>query len=108
MSKPEWGSKRICQSCGSKFYDLRKKTILCPSCGATFDPEALLKSRGTRTVLAKEPLGERMGTEGAAPFEADDVTDIAEVEDDLIEDTDDLGDTEDDLSEVEVDEDKEN
>ena len=23
VGKPEWGTKRICQSCGAKFYDLK-------------------------------------------------------------------------------------
>ncbi|HVG81046.1 MAG TPA: FYDLN acid domain-containing protein, partial [Methylomirabilota bacterium] len=22
MAKPEWGTKRICHSCGTRFYDL--------------------------------------------------------------------------------------
>ena len=42
MSKPEWGTKRTCQSCAAHFYDMRKDTIICPKCGATYDPEAVL------------------------------------------------------------------
>ncbi|MEE9209178.1 MAG: TIGR02300 family protein, partial [Kiloniellales bacterium] len=45
VAKPEWGVKRICQSCAAKFYDLGRSPIACPQCGARFDPEALLKSR---------------------------------------------------------------
>ncbi len=45
MAKPEWGVKRLCQSCETKFYDLGRSPIACPQCGARFDPEALLKSR---------------------------------------------------------------
>ena len=44
MAKPEWGIKRVCQSCATKFYDLDRSPIACPQCGARFDPEALLKS----------------------------------------------------------------
>ena len=44
MAKPEWGIKRICQSCATKFYDLGRSPIACPQCGARFDPKALLKS----------------------------------------------------------------
>jgi uncharacterized protein (TIGR02300 family) len=51
--KAEWGTKRICQSCATKFYDLRRQPIACPECGKTFDPEALLKSRRSRPALAK-------------------------------------------------------
>ncbi len=45
VAKPEWGVKRLCQSCETKFYDLGCSPIACPQCGARFDPEALLKSR---------------------------------------------------------------
>ena len=37
MAKPEWGTKRTCQICGKKFYDLKNSPIICPSCGAEFD-----------------------------------------------------------------------
>ena len=40
MSKPEWGIKRVCYSCGAKFYDLEKEEIICPACGEIYDPEA--------------------------------------------------------------------
>ncbi len=48
MAKPEWGVKRVCQSCATKFYDLKRSPITCPKCAAPFDPEALLKSRRSR------------------------------------------------------------
>ena len=52
MSKPKWGIKRICQSCGAKFYDLQSSPIICPGCGAKFDPDALLRGRRTRSTAA--------------------------------------------------------
>ena len=45
MSKPEWGIKRICPSCGIKYYDFDKSPITCPKCKFEFDPDLLLKSR---------------------------------------------------------------
>ena len=48
MAKPEWGVKRVCQSCAVRFYDLNRSPITCPKCAAPFDPEALLKSRRSR------------------------------------------------------------
>lgn len=53
MAKPEWGVKRVCQSCAVKFYDLNRSPITCPKCAAPFDPEALLKSRRSRPAPAK-------------------------------------------------------
>ncbi|MGB0671459.1 MAG: TIGR02300 family protein, partial [Rhodospirillales bacterium] len=32
MAKPEWGTKRACQSCGARFYDLGRNPIVCPKC----------------------------------------------------------------------------
>ena len=33
MTKADWGIKRNCLSCPTKFYDFNRKPILCPSCG---------------------------------------------------------------------------
>ena len=30
------GTKRTCQSCSTRFYDLEKKPITCPECGAAY------------------------------------------------------------------------
>ncbi|WP_042694356.1 TIGR02300 family protein [Azospirillum sp. B506] len=118
MAKPEWGVKRICPSCGARYYDMRKDPPVCPSCGAQFDPEALLKSRKARPAPAddtKKPAvvaedEEEVETEAETPeledveddMSVDDIEeadDTAEDEDDvLIEDTSELG--EDDMDEV--------
>jgi len=37
VAKPDLGTKRVCQSCGSKFYDLSKDPITCPKCGAVYE-----------------------------------------------------------------------
>ncbi len=36
MASLERGSKRQCLYCGTKFYDLNRDPILCPSCGKVF------------------------------------------------------------------------
>ena len=36
MAKPELGTKRQCQNCGAKFFDLNKDPIVCPKCGTVF------------------------------------------------------------------------
>ena len=53
MSKPEWGIKRVCPSCGIKYYDFNKNPIICPKCEFEFDPDLLLKSRKGRSIASK-------------------------------------------------------
>jgi uncharacterized protein (TIGR02300 family) len=36
VAKPELGTKRVCPSCGTKYYDLGRNPIVCPSCGTVF------------------------------------------------------------------------
>jgi uncharacterized protein (TIGR02300 family) len=38
MTKPELGTKRRCNSCATKFFDLNKDPIICPKCAAVFVP----------------------------------------------------------------------
>ncbi|ROP90665.1 uncharacterized protein (TIGR02300 family) [Stella humosa] len=108
MAKPEWGLKRICHSCGTRYYDMRRPSIICPKCGTEFDPEALLKSRrGRATVIA----GGAAVADAAVPDDevlADDA-EKGDEEEELIEDTSELGEDDDDVAEVieNVDEDDE-
>ena len=46
MVKPEWGTKRSCPKCGTRFYDLGKDDpVTCISCGYAWEPEPILKSK---------------------------------------------------------------
>jgi uncharacterized protein (TIGR02300 family) len=48
MVKPEWGTKRTCPKCSTRFYDLGKEDpVHCinPDCGLDFAPEPVLKSK---------------------------------------------------------------
>ena len=53
MANPEWGKKRICLACNTKYYDFNKSPIICPSCGTEFDPHTNLKSRKGKSLLTK-------------------------------------------------------
>ena len=53
MAKPEWGRKRTCPSCNTKYYDFKKSPIICPSCGSEFDTDLLLRSRKGRGLSSK-------------------------------------------------------
>jgi uncharacterized protein (TIGR02300 family) len=46
MVKPEWGTKRSCPKCSTRFYDLGKDDpVTCISCGNAWMPEPVLKSK---------------------------------------------------------------
>ncbi len=46
MVKPEWGTKRTCPKCGTRFYDLGKEEpATCIECGEEWFPEPVLKSK---------------------------------------------------------------
>src|SRR5215510_13179163 len=90
VTKPEWGTKRTCQSCAAHFYDLRKDPIVCPKCGATYDPEAILKSR-RRAPEKVVPVKQVKEPELPDPETDVETEEGAEESDDVIEDTSELG-----------------
>ena len=106
MVKAEWGSKRICPSCGSRYYDLMKPLgeIVCPKCGTQYDPEAFLKTRRARVAAVPEKEIEPVVAEEAETIEEGEPVAAAEGEDEeeeeLIEDASELGEDEDDMAEV--------
>ena len=48
MSKPAWGTKRVCPSCGARFYDLSRTPITCPVCQAVYQVTPPPSRRGER------------------------------------------------------------
>jgi len=129
VTKPEWGKKRTCQSCGAVFYDLKRKTISCPKCGTAYNPEPPVKGKRAATAppaALSKPKPAPVKAAEASPSEeqiaphADDEEDAADddkppaalagkaksgkkgdsKEEALIEDASDLGEDEDDIGEV--------
>ncbi|MEN3971798.1 FYDLN acid domain-containing protein [Sphingomicrobium sp. XHP0235] len=46
MVKPEWGTKRTCPKCSTRFYDLgNEEPVTCIECGEEWIPEPVLKSK---------------------------------------------------------------
>jgi uncharacterized protein (TIGR02300 family) len=46
MVKPEWGTKRTCPKCGTRFYDLGKDDpVVCIECNSAWEPDPVLKSK---------------------------------------------------------------
>jgi uncharacterized protein (TIGR02300 family) len=73
MPKDEWGVKRVCPHCSSRFYDLRTDPMTCPVCGTTFALESL--------TMAK-PKALRPEKVKPEPEDVDDLPDIPETDDD--------------------------
>jgi uncharacterized protein (TIGR02300 family) len=94
--KPEWGTKRQCPECSTRFYDLQKDPVTCPHCGAEFEPESLLKARRPRVERRAAPA--RKVEKPRPAFEDEDTG-----EDKVLEDADDDADDDDDLADDEGD-----
>ena len=88
MAKPEWGVKRACLACGTRFYDMQKDPILCPSCGAKFDVETIFRPRRTRAPV-EEPAAAKPEKPAAANGEDVDEELAALADDSLVDDDDD-------------------
>ncbi len=72
MIKAEWGTKRSCPKCATRFYDLTKDDpVSCINCGYAWEPEPILKS--------KQPLP----FEVAKTVKADTSDDLAGPDEDL-------------------------
>ncbi len=103
------GLKRICMSCGARFYDLNKKPIVCPTCAVEFTGEIKVKARRGRIADVEAQVddavvADEVEEEEVEVIEADDETVSLE---DIEEDSDDLDDDEalvaleDDLEDIE-------
>lgn len=54
MARPEFGAKRQCQNCGSKFFDLNKDPIVCPKCGTVFQPMVAASRPSRASAVARD------------------------------------------------------
>ena len=80
MSKPARGTKRVCPSCGARFYDLSRTPITCPVCQAVYQvsPPTSRRSERAQPVEAKKVVVE---PEVEAPvLESPDIISLEEVE----------------------------
>lgn len=123
VSKQKLGEKRVCGSCGAKFYDLGKTPIICPKCGTPYE-EAARPAKASAPVapVEEKPVVEEdaLGSDDAA--DSDDVEVVADddttvsledtIEDDLSDDDEDeldelkeFDEFEEDFEEDDIDED---
>lgn len=97
MTKPEWGTKRVCTSCAAHFYDMRKTTIACPKCKTVYDPDAVMKSR-RRVAEKMTPVKQAIQEEPQLPdTEADEEALGDEEDDSVLEDASELGEDDEDI-----------
>ncbi len=47
------GLKRICTSCGGRFYDMNNRPIICPTCDTEYTGEVKAKSRRGRVAAVE-------------------------------------------------------
>lgn len=93
MNKPELGIKRVCASCGSRFFDLKREAVICPKCQAVF---AVPPPPPPRPGRFAKPFA-RLEPDPVSPVRAELPDDVPEVEEEetippafLDEDEDDL------------------
>ena len=83
MAKAKLGTKRVCFSCNMRFYDFDRSPIVCPGCGAEFDPQSRTKSQKKSKTLQAETKADESLEEASAVTEAVLVDDMDFVEDDV-------------------------
>ena len=96
MVKPEWGTKRSCPKCGTRFYDLTNDDpVTCIACGNAWVPEPILKSKQPL------PFEEAAKKEAAKAEEADLEAEALDLDEEGAEEEDvDIGGDDEDITSV--------
>jgi uncharacterized protein (TIGR02300 family) len=100
VAKPEWGTKRLCTSCGARFYDLNRQPIACPKCQTVLDPDQVVRLKRSRSAVQEEAAKAKVVKPVVVDEEIevqaeDEIEDVDDDEDDVLEDTADLADDDD-------------
>jgi len=101
MPKDEWGVKRLCPHCASRFYDLKRDPMTCPECSHSFTAESLVAGRGRVMIAEKASVKET--SDDLDVLDADDLDDDSndvDLDDDLLEDDEDDNVSLDDIADV--------
>ena len=102
MVKLDWGTKRQCQGCPARFYDLMRSPIICPTCGTVYEVQTSSR-RGRARALSEDSKLAALSLEDVVldtDLDLDEEIGADLGGDDLMEDTSDLEDDIDDMSEV--------
>lgn len=111
MARLEWGQKRTCSGCGTRFYDMLKLPVICPKCHGAVEIDAPFKVRRASGAAAVAKATPARQPAAVIAIEADEleVEEEAVVDDldggdaddsGLMEDASDLGEDDEDMAEV--------
>ncbi|MTH33821.1 TIGR02300 family protein [Paracoccus limosus] len=101
MPKEEWGTKRQCPHCATRFYDLMNDPMTCPACGNVFTAESLTSGRTRSLIAEKTAARDDDQNDLVDDDDLDDDADSGDLDDDLLDDDDDDGDVSlDDIADV--------
>lgn len=103
MPKPEWGVKRLCGACATRFYDLGKEEAECPSCGTAYVSALAMAERAKASKATAADDEDVVDDEDDVILKADDAD--ASGDSDDADDDDDDGDSDDVTLETDDDDD---
>jgi len=88
MSKLARGTKRVCPSCGARFYDLGRSPITCPVCQAVYQATQPTGRRSERAAPAEVRKAVVVESEEPATADADVISldEAAEAEEAAVDD----------------------
>ena len=106
MAKPELGTKRVCVSCSTRFYDLTKVPAVCPRCGTEQPIEQPRLRRPTGNLADEKRVKKPLPVDETEEPDAEEAEEGAEEE--AIESADELEDDGDAIgTDIEVEADRE-
>lgn len=106
MPKDEWGVKRVCPSCNTRFYDLNNDPMTCPSCTSSFTLESLTSDRPKALEKSKPEEDQEDDVIDTDVVLDDDSDDDLGVDDDLLEEDDDDSVSLEEIADVPADDDE--
>src|SRR4029453_4996281 len=103
MSKPARGTKRVCPSCGARFYDLNRTPIVCPVCQSVYQVTPPPTRRGERAQPVEPRKAEEQEAE-APVLEGPEIISLEDAEEGTsdvpIEEDEEIADIGDDAAEI--------
>lgn len=84
MPNPDWGVKRTCPSCATRFYDLMREPVTCPECDTVIDLSKPAKGSPLTVATAAAKAKAKVAEAAKPPVDDEDSSD-----DDLLVDDDD-------------------